>query len=83
MKSMSSSGVRNALWEGGEITVCPTGTPRVRAISGLTFAAGSTPPSPGFAPWESLMEMHLTCGRAALAANSPGSKRPSASRQPK
>ena len=32
----------------------------VRAISGVTLAAGSTPPWPGFAPWLSLISIILT-----------------------
>jgi len=29
---------------GGDMQSCPIGTPRVREISALTFAAGRTPP---------------------------------------
>jgi len=47
MHCTNSVGVENALCAGGETTVRPTGTPRVAAISSLTFAPGSTPPSPG------------------------------------
>jgi hypothetical protein len=50
MKSMNSVGVLNALCAGGETTVRPIGTPRVAAISALTFAPGNTPPNPGLAP---------------------------------
>ena len=60
MKSTSSTGVLNAVCAGGEITVWPTGTPRVSAISGETLTPGSTPPNPGFAPCESLIEMAFT-----------------------
>lgn len=79
----NSVGVWNALCDGGETTVCPTGTPRVAAISALTFAPGNTPPSPGLAPCDSFTEMALTDGSAALSAKATGSKRPSASRHPK
>jgi hypothetical protein len=50
MKSMNSVGVLNALCAGGETTVRPIGTPRVAAISALTFFPGNTPPNPGLAP---------------------------------
>ncbi len=83
MKRMSSRGVVNAEWLAGEMHVCPTGTPRASAISSVTLAPGSTPPSPGLAPWESLMLMALTCGRVALRRKISGSKLPSASRVPK
>ena len=36
------------------------GTPRIRAISALTLAAGNTPPRPGFAPWLSLISIART-----------------------
>ncbi len=61
----------------------PTGTSRIVAISSVTFAPGSTPPMPGFAPWESLSETIFTCGSCALAANLSGSKSPSGVRAPK
>ena len=83
MKSMSSIGVLKALCAGGDTTVCPMGTPRVAAISALTFAPGSTPPRPGLAPCDSLIEIAFTAGSVAFSANATGSKRPSASRQPK
>ena len=67
----------NALCEGGDTTVVPTGTPRVAAISALTLAPGSTPPSPGLAPWDSLIEMALTAGSCAFSANFVASKLPS------
>jgi hypothetical protein len=55
----------------------------VAAISALTFAPGSTPPKPGLAPWDNLIEMAFTDGNCDLSANAAASKRPSASRQPK
>ena len=67
----------------GEMQSTPTGTPRASAISGVTFAAGSMPPCPGLAPCDSLISTIFTCGSAALSAKRAGSKRPSASRQPK
>ena len=53
----------------GETHFSPCGTPRTSAISGVTLAAGSTPPMPGLAPWLSLSETHLTWSWAALSAN--------------
>src|SRR5215218_537662 len=50
-QSSSSSGLWNSACRDGLTQSRATGTPRVCAISGDTFAAGSSPPSPGFAPW--------------------------------
>ena len=82
-KSISSRGVLNAVCAGGDTTVWPTGTPRVSAISGVTLGPGSTPPRPGLAPWESLIEMALTDGSAAFSVNFSASKCPSGVRHPK
>jgi hypothetical protein len=54
ISSMSSSTFVNAVWRGGRDAVLALGTPRMRAISGVTFAPGSMPPRPGLAPCESL-----------------------------
>jgi len=43
-KSTSSRGVWKALWASGEITSRPMGTPRMRAISAVSLAAGRMPP---------------------------------------
>ena len=83
MKSISSSGESNALCDGGDTIVCPTSTPRASATSSFTFAPGSSPPSPGFAPWEILIEMAFTWSREARSLNLSGSKWPSGVRQPK
>lgn len=83
MNRTSSRGVEKTRWYGGDTTVPPSGTPRARAISAFTFAPGSTPPIPGFAPWESFSDTHFTSGSAALSANSRASKSPSAVRHPK
>ncbi len=83
MKAIISSGVEKALWRGGEMQSWPSGTPRVRAISGVTFAAGSTPPWPGLAPWLSLISIIFTWSCAAAAAKRSGLKWPSSVRQPK
>jgi len=50
MNCIISIGVEKAEWPDGEMQSFPIGTPRVRAISALTLAAGRTPPWPGFAP---------------------------------
>ena len=63
--------------------VLPTGMPRISAISSVTFGPGSTPPMPGFAPWDSLRETILTCGSFAFSANTSGSNLPSGVRAPK
>ena len=60
MNAISSSGVENSLWRGGETQSRPSGTPRVAAISAVTLAAGRTPPWPGLAPWLSLISIILT-----------------------
>ena len=74
MKCINSSGVVNAVCAGGDTTVRPTGTPRVSAISGVTFGPGSTPPSPGLAPWDSLIEIAFTVGSFAFSWNFSASK---------
>lgn len=56
---MSSIGVENTLWHAGEMPSQPIGTPRAREISSLIFAAGSTPPCPGFTPWLSFISIIL------------------------
>ena len=48
------------MWRAGEMQSSPTGTPRIAAISCVTFAPGSIPPSPGFAPCESLISIART-----------------------
>ena len=83
MNRTISRGVRKAECEAGETQSSPTGTSRASAICGVTLAPGSTPPSPGLAPWESLMVMPLTSGRVAFSANRAGLNFPSGVRQPK
>ena len=84
MNCIISIGVEKAEWRAGEMQSTPIGTPRASAISGDTFAAGSTPPWPGLAPWTELDLDHLDLRRPrACAANCSGSKLPSALRQPK
>ncbi len=83
MNAIISRGVEKALCCAGEMQSRPRGTPRVAAISGVTFAAGSTPPWPGLAPWLSLISIIFTASRRACCANRSGSNRPASSRQPK
>jgi hypothetical protein len=76
----NSPGVVNALCAGGDTTVFPMGTPRVAAISALTLAPGSTPPRPGLAPCDNLIEIAFTEGNCDFSAKVAASNRPSASR---
>ena len=81
MKRIISIGVEKAEWRDGEMQSSPIGTPRVREISWLTLAAGSTPPWPGLAPWLSFSSIILTCGLVATAAKCSGEKLPSGLRR--
>ena len=65
------------------MAVAAVKTPRVAAISGVTLGPGSTPPRPGLAPWDSLIEIALTEGSAAFSVNFSASKCPSGVRHPK
>ena len=67
----------------GDAQSWPGGMPRISAISRLTLAAGSMPPSPGFAPCESLTSMARTGADATTSLSRARSKRPCSSRQPK
>ena len=60
---------------------CPTGTPRIRAISGVTLAPGGTPPRPGLAPWLSLISTARIESAATVSLNAWRSNRPAESRQ--
>ena len=73
----------NSAWRDGLTQSWPIGMPRVAAISGEIFAAGSRPPRPGFAPWDSLTSIARTGADATTSLSSPRSKRPPSSRQPK
>ena len=57
--------------------------PRISAISWLTLAPGSIPPSPGLAPCDSLISIALTGADATRSLSRARSKRPCSSRQPK
>ena len=83
MNCSSPTGVENAECVAGDTQSCPMGTPRVAAISALTFAAGSTPPWPGLAPWDSFSSIIFTCGEHAFSTKRSSLKRPCSSRQPK
>ena len=73
----------NSACRDGLMQSSPTGMPRVAAISAETFAAGSTPPRPGLAPWLSLISSARTGAPATSAFSRCRSKRPCSSRQPK
>ena len=85
--SSTKSSMESTSWKTwcrlGEAQSTPTGMPRVSAISGLTFAAGSIPPSPGLAPCESLISIAFTGAPATTSLSRARSKRPCSSRQPK
>ncbi|CAM5314094.1 hypothetical protein SHIRM173S_02805 [Streptomyces hirsutus] len=73
----------NAVCRDGEAASLPGGMPRISAISGVTFAPGSIPPSPGLAPWESLISIALTGAPATTSLSLSRLKVPSSLRQPK
>ena len=63
--SSKSPALRMPGWPLGLTDACPTGMPRMRAMSGVTFSAGRMPPLPGLAPWLSLISNIFTdCRRA-------------------
>ena len=82
-KSSISSTEENAEWREGLATSLPSSTPRIRAISAFTLAPGRWPPSPGFAPWLSLISTARTGADSTTSTRRSRSKFPSASRQPK
>ena len=53
------------------------------ATSGVTLAPGNMPPSPGLAPWLSLISMARTGASCTRATSRSRLKPPSSSRQPK
>ena len=57
--------------------------PRISEISLVTLAAGSSPPSPGLAPWESLISMARTGADSTTSLSLSSENCPSSSRQPK
>ncbi len=83
MNCIISIGVEKARCEAGEMQSSPIATPRILEISSETFAAGSTPPWPGLAPWLILSSTILIWSSQATRANSSGLKLPSRLRQPK
>jgi hypothetical protein len=82
-KSSSSSAEEKAECAFGLMQVTPTGIRRIRAISGVTLAPGSTPPRPGLAPWLSLISIARTFAEATSSRKRSMLKRPRSSRQPK
>ena len=57
--------------------------PRISAISSVTFAPGSMPPRPGFAPCDSLISIALTGAPAHSSVSFSSEKSPCSSRHPK
>ena len=82
-KSSSESTSSNSACRDGLRQSTPSGTPRVSAISRTPSAAGSTPPSPGLAPWLSLISSARTGAPATSSFSRGRLNRPSSSRQPK
>ena len=75
-KSSMLSTSEKALCADGLRQSRPGWMPRAAAISGVTFAAGSTPPRPGLAPWLSLISIARTGCSAHRSTSRPRSKRP-------
>ena len=61
----------------------PIGMPRMAEISFVIFAAGRTPPRPGFAPWVSLISIARTGFSATRSKSRSRSSFPFSSRHPK
>ena len=61
MKSINSGTDLNSWKRFGETEACPSGMPRMVAISAVTFSPGRMPPLPGFAPWPSFTSTARTC----------------------
>ena len=73
----------NSACRDGLMQSWPIGMPRTSAISGEILAAGSSPPRPGLAPWESLTSMARTGAEATTSFSRARSNGPCSSRQPK
>jgi hypothetical protein len=69
--------------EAGLMQSLPTGTPRMAAISRVTFTPGSTPPSPGLAPWLILISIARVGLPSMFASKVSSEKPPFESRAPK
>ena len=67
----------NSAWREGLMQSWPIRMPRIWAISAETFAAGSTPPSPGLAPWLSLISRARTGAEATRSLSRARSNAPS------
>ena len=74
--SSSATGVANSPCRAGLTQSSPCCTPRVAAISAVTFEPGSTPPWPGFAPWLSLTSIILTWSVARVRGEALGAEAP-------
>ncbi len=82
-KSSIESTSWNAVCRDGDAQSLPAGMSRIPAISSVTFAPGSMPPSPGFAPCESLISIALTGPLATTDLSLSRLNVPSSLRQPK
>jgi hypothetical protein len=80
--SIISSTSENAVCAAGLAQSRNAGTPRIAAISSVTFGAGNRPPRPGLAPCESLISIARTGASASRSSSSSSEKRPRSSRQP-
>ena len=80
--SSTKSSIESTSWKTrcrlGEAQSSPAGMPRISAISGADLRApGSMPPSPGLAPWDSLISIARTGADATRSLSRARSKRPS------
>ncbi len=74
--SMLSTSLNSVCRDGLEQS-WPIGMPRISEISRLILAAGNMPPSPGLAPWLSLISIAFTGAEATTSLSRARSKRPS------
>ena len=85
--SSTKSSIESTSWKTacrlGEAQSWPAGIPRISAISLLTLAPGSIPPSPGLAPCDSLISIAFTGADWTRSTRRARSKTPFSSRQPK
>ena len=83
MNSISPSTSANAECAGGLTQSRPAAMLAHGRDVGVTLAAGSRPPRPGLAPWESLISIARTGASAMRSRSRSRLKRPRSSRQPK
>ena len=80
---ISPSTSENSRCRDGETQSLPSSTSRISAISRVTLQPGSIPPSPGLAPWESLISIARTGPDCTRSTSRGSEKRPSSLRHPK